>query len=253
MPEPPSAALDCDPATIPNFSITTPTPGDSASVPDQVLKAQQGIESAAFNAFQNPGLSMQTYFVVLDNDRHDPSAYNFFSQVQTDLVQPSGAQPVITLDARDVSTNASGAGAAKAVSELGTFTQILSKLGTCLYEIPQTEGITSSSPLSSVQIQYTKPVPPGTVLPPGANAPVRVPADPNCNQAASLSDAGIANGWSFDGNRIRICGAACDGIRTQVQNAAAIGVATGTYPDVPVTITPLCSAGGPSDATSAGD
>jgi hypothetical protein len=261
----PIGALDC-PALPPNAGMSAGTPGDLATAPAEAVAEQQILESEALNAFNNPGLSMQTFFVVLDNDRHDKTALNYFNQIQADLVQPNGVQPVITLDATDVSQTAIQMEGANgpAVSEAKNFSSFITKLGTCLYEIPQiqSEMLTSTTPTSSVKISYTRPLPPGTPpAPPGSNPPVVIPADGTCNQAAALAagDAGGGpNGWNFDNNRIRICGAACDNLRTVINDASQIAIALGTpVPDVPVTITPLCSGtsgtGGSSDATTAGD
>jgi hypothetical protein len=257
---PPIGAQDCPMAPPTGANSSAMTPGDIATVPTEALNAQQVIESEALNAFSNPGQSMQTYFVVLDNDRHDHTALNFFNQVQADLVQPSGALPVITLDTLDVSksalTSTVPGEAQRAKDELTAFTQIITKLGTCLYEVPQT--VSASSPLSSVLVQYSQPLPPGSPPPPpGSNPPVTIPADPTCNQGAVLAagDSGTGpNGWNFDTGRIRICGASCENLRTLVQNLGELAIATGTTAlDVPVVVTPLCSGSGGSDATTGGD
>ncbi len=240
----PVAAQDC-PAAPPNVSITTGTPGDTTTFSAEALAAQRVIESEALNAFNNTGQSLQTYFVVLGNDRSDTSAYNFFNQVQTDLTQANGAQPVITLNASNVKSGDQ--------KQLLDFSNVIVKLGTCLYEVPQNISAATTAP-SEVLIQYTNPQPPGVVLPPGANPPVTIPADSTCNANAALSDAGTANGWAFDNGRIRICGAACDGLRSAVQKADGIHLAFGVQaPDVPVSITPLCTGtSGSSDATTGG-
>jgi hypothetical protein len=246
----PVAAQDC-PAAPPGVSISAGTPGDTATFSAEAIAAQRVIESEALNAFNNTGQSLQTYFVVLGNDRSDDNAFNFFSQVQTDLAQASGGQPVITLDARDVSASAGTSGSGAKQSQ--QFSDVIVKLGTCLYEVPQNISAATTAP-SDVLIQYTSPLPPGVVVPPGANPPVTIKADPTCNAAAALSDAGTADGWAFDNGRIRICGASCDNLRSAVQKADGIHLAYGVpTPDVPVSITPLCTGtSGSSDATSGG-
>lgn len=253
----PIAAQDC-PSVATGGGGGASTPGDQGSVPDQVLQAQQLIENEALSAYTTQGI--QTYFVVLDNDRHDGTALAFYQQVQTDLTQASGAQPVVTLNTRDVGQNTTNEAAA--ISELGTFSQIITKLGTCLYEIPQipAENLTASTDPTTIQIQYdARPALQGTPpLPPGSNPPVTIAYDPNCNQAAALgeSDAGTGpNGWNFDTGRIRICGPSCDNLRNVVDGVSALAIQNGVpIPDVPVTITPLCTGtSGSSDATVAGD
>jgi hypothetical protein len=248
----PVAAQDCRQAP-PGVSMTASTPGDSTTIPPEALAAQQVLESEAFSAFTSSAQGLQTYFVVLDNDRHDKSALHFFQQIETDLQQSSGAKPVITLNATDVSTSALSAGGANqaAIDEATQFSQVITKLGTCLYELPQ--GITATMPPSSLQVQYSQPVPPGVVLPPGSNPPVPVPFAAGCNAAAALGgDAGTGpDGWSFDGNRIRICGKSCDDLRSLVGSLTGLALSGGTPPDVPVLITPLCG-GTASDATTGG-
>ncbi len=249
----PVAALDC-PTAPPGVSISVGTPGDQATLPAEALAEQQILESEMMNAFTTNGL--QTYIVVLDSDAHDPRTIQFYNQMQTDLTQPNGVQPLIVLDTTNVSAHTTNAAAAG--QELINFSTIITKLGTCLYEIPQTENLSSTTDPSTVKIQYSTFIPPGgPPLPPGSNPPVTIPVDTNCNQAAALAagDAGGGpNGWNFDANRIRVCGAACDALRVQVGNAAKYGVATGKpTPDVPITVTPLCSGtSGSSDATTGG-
>lgn len=248
----PIGALDC-PAAPPGVTLGS-TPLDQGLIPNEALNAQQIIESEALNAFMNGGL--QTYFVVLDDDRHNHAALPFFQQIAADLTQTSGATPVIVLDATDVSQSAIAAGNHNAQTQAQNFANVVTELGTCLYEIPETEMLTASTDPNSVEIQYSTPPLPGMPpLPPGQTHPTTIPHDATCSQSDVLKgDAGTANGWAFEGTRIRICGAACDGLRSTINNASTAALAFHTpIPDVPVTITPLCSGtSGSSDATTGG-
>ena len=262
----PVGALDC-PSVATGGGGGAPTPGDQGLVPNEVLNAQQLIENEALGAFTTDGI--QTYFVVLDNDRHDSTAdLPFFTQIQNDLQAAQGgtAQPVVVLDATNLSTNALQSGSAASIqaakNEATSFSNIITKLGTCLYEIPniQTENLSATTDPKTVKIQYSTPILPGIPPPPVGSNQTTIPYNGACNQAAVVAagDAGTApDGWNFDTGRIRVCGKSCDNLRSLVSNLNAFAFAGQAVPDVPVTITPLCTAtsgsGGSSDATTTGD
>ncbi|HLK41391.1 MAG TPA: hypothetical protein VKU41_31795 [Polyangiaceae bacterium] len=196
--------------------------------------AQAAIEAQVLAAF-NGTPSLQTYFVVLDNDAHDThmagGAFTFFQQVQTDFANMGLPDAVSTLD-----------GSQDAKTVLTNFSNIVTKLGTCLYELPK--GLTSTS---QAQVQFA---PPG--VPAGSGETV-VSADPNCNAANQTS----ANGWNIDSatGRLRICGKPCTDLRNLILAETGQAVANSlTVPDIPVTVSFNCGgSGGGSSSGGASD
>jgi hypothetical protein len=177
--------------------------------------AQTAIESEAKAAFQN---GVQTYFVVLDNDAHNPPLA-FFNKIQSDV------QGVTTLDATSSDPNA----------VLGNFAKVVTALGTCSYEVPP--GLDTTA-----RLKFTNPLVP---------IDTSIGYDPSCDAAHQST----ANGWNFDGGRVRICGCACQGLRDTILAVTAQALQqqmqgkSAPVPDVPVTATMSCQgaeAGAPS-------
>ena len=122
---------------------------------------------------------------------------------------------------------------------LARFSQTVTQLGTCLYELPP--GIDSSATLN-----FTIPVP----IPPIATmAPVSltIPPATNCNATNQQS----ANGWSVDGSHVRVCGSFCNEIQQTVEAVTAVTLASSpdgglaSVPEVPVSATVPCADAGP--------
>jgi hypothetical protein len=177
----------------------------------------QSLENKALAAFQAKP-SMQTFFVVLDDDAHDGPAVAlpFYQQMQTDL-----PQAVTVIDATS----------AQAATVLGNFESVVETLGTCLYELP--DGVSNPE---QVDVTYQQPPPPGSPI--GFPA-VEVPVDTGCSAATQST----ANGWNIDENgRIRICGQPCADLRNAILQTSALALAANQTvpPDVPVSAAVRC-------------
>src|SRR5258708_28310213 len=116
------------------------TPDSSLVVNDCPLNGApsvlDAIESKILAAYSGVP-SLQTYFVVLDNDLHDthnaPSAgdpggaFTFFQQIESDFKTKFGLpDAVAALD-----------GSQSVQTVLTNFSNIVTKLGTCVYELPK--------------------------------------------------------------------------------------------------------------------
>ncbi len=177
----------------------------------------QALESKALAAYSAKP-SMQTYFVVLDDDAHDGPTITlpFYQQMQTDLPQ---AVTVIDATSQTAST------------VLGNFENVVERLGSCLYELP--EGVTNPE---QIDVMYQQPPPPGSPIGPG---PVDVAVDTGCSAATQNT----ANGWNIDANgRIRICGQPCTDLRNAILTSGALALQAGQTvpPDVPVSAVVRC-------------
>jgi hypothetical protein len=207
--------------------------GDSNSISAAANSAQVVIENEALNALASNNL--HTYFVVLSNDDGSTEALQYFQQVATDV-----PQAVTTLDATALSGGIPSGAAAK--TDVGTFLDSVTKLGTCLYDLPS--GVTSGTDPKSLVVAYNPPLPFPQVVVPSA------PSASPCT-ASSEASANPPDGWSFDGvNHVRICGPSCDSLRQDTIAAAQ------TQADIPVTIASKCTgssgAGSPGGASSSG-
>jgi hypothetical protein len=202
----PDATNDCSPPLAGQASAR-------AALESQIL--------AAYNATP----SMQTYFVVLDDDAHDTGApggaLDFYKQIQADL-----PQAVQVLDATQTTTmNAAQQAAAN-------FAKLVTQLGTCLYD----DSLPAGADLTKVQVGFTAP-----------GMSTVVPLAPACN--AANQDA--VDGWNVENGRLRICGKSCDNLRNAILAASALSLQQGIpAPDVPVTATLLC--GGTTPINDAG-
>jgi hypothetical protein len=159
--------------------------------------------------------SMQTYFVVLGNAT-DPTVLPFYQALQAD--QPDF---ITTIDATSSSPDA----------VVANFAEVVTRLGTCLYELP--EGTTATTPLT---VQYVDPL---------SQSTTRIVKDMTCSAASQDT----ADGWNIDGDRLRICGASCATLRDTIVHASAAAAASTPplpAPNVPVTTTLPCA--GPADA-----
>jgi hypothetical protein len=205
---------------VPGGTAANPASNDCSVA--SVADARTRLESDALSAFSSSP-SLQTFFVVFGNDQSDPDVLAFYQQLQTD--HPGF---ITTLDATS----------SDATVVVGNFAQVVTRLGTCLYELP--EGTTAATPLT---VQYAVP---------GTTTVVQVPKDPTCTSATQDT----ANGWNIDGPRLRICGSATDAACGMLRGAVLAATATAVQnslpaPDVPVTTTLPCPAS--SDAGLGGD
>ncbi len=196
---------------------------------------QDALESEILAAF-NSTPSLQTYFVVLDDDQHDTGtpggALTFFKKVQADL-----PQAVQVLDA----TQTTSQQAAQTVA--ANFSKLVTQLGTCLYDYALPKGTDPTK----VAVAYTVP---------GKTQPTIVPSSSLCTAATQNT----IDGWNIDNGRLRICGTSCTNLRNTILAAAGAALQSGQpAADVPVTATVLCEGtapvndAGPSTATGGND
>ncbi len=182
---------------------------------------QSALESEVLAAF-NSTPSLQTYFVVLDDDQHDTStptgALTFFKKIQADL-----PQAVQVLDA----TQTTSQQAAQTVA--ANFSKLVTQLGTCLYDY----ALPAGTDPTKVAVAYTIP---------GKTQPTIVPSSAGCTAATQNT----IDGWNIDNGRLRICGASCTNLRNTILAAAGAALQSGQpAADIPVTATLLCSGTAP--------
>ncbi len=193
---------------------------DTAKDTDAKAAIEQQVTAAA-----NAGL--QTFFVVLNDDNMLGSqVVSFYNGVKQDL----NGNGIDVIDATSPMSMAQ--------TVLGNFSKTVTKLGTCLYELPP--GVDTSAKLS-----FTIPVP---IPPIASTAPTLfpIPLAANCNAANQAS----ANGWNVDGSLIRICGSFCSDLQQTVEAVTAVTLASSpdgglsNIPEVPVTAEVSCADGG---------
>ncbi len=206
---------------VPGGTAPNPAPDNDCSV-TSMSDATARLESDALSA-SSLSPSLQTFFVVVPNDQSDPGVFAFYHQLQLD--HPDF---ITTLDATSADPN----------TVLANFSQVITRLGTCLYELP--EGTDATTPLT---VQYVNPL---------TRATVQIPKDATCGP----STQGSANGWNVDNGRLRICGngggGACDTLRGTIIAASAAAAASALpAPNVPVTTTLPCAPS--TDAGLGGD
>ena len=188
--------------------------------------AQQAIEAEVLAAY-NATPSMQTYFVVLDDDAHDTAsptgALTFFNQVRADL-----PQAVQVLDATQTGTMQ----AAQTVA--ANFSKLVTQLGTCVYDY----GLPAGTDPSHLEVKFSAPGLPDIVVPSAS--------------ACSAATQNTIDGWSFDRGRLRICGSSCTNLRQAILASAAMALQSNQVAqDVPVTATILCSGTAPANDAGA--
>jgi hypothetical protein len=69
-----------------------------------------------------------------------------------------------------------------------------------------------------------------------AGVPAIVPQNGQCNAA----NASTVDGWSIDGDRVRICGPSCANIRTSLSEASLIAATGQPVPYLPISATQGC-------------
>jgi hypothetical protein len=190
--------------------------------PTDLLGALNQVEGDALAAF-NDTPSMQTYFVVLGNDQNDPDVLTFYQQAQADV-----PQAITTLDGTSADQD----------TALANFAKVVTRLGTCLYELPT--GVTSTNTAIAYDVTTN-----------GVTVPVSVPADPTCTPATQDT----ATGWNVDSDsRIRICGQPCTDLRNAILASTAAAVAMKQPPPaLPVTATIQCGLVDGGAVSDAGD
>jgi hypothetical protein len=214
------------------------------------LNGQATVQAALENeilAAYNATPSLQTYFVVLDDDAHDVTAPTgalaFYQQIQADL-----PQAVTTLDGTplDITTSAAPTQMQEdaANTAAANFSNLVAQLGTCVYDYtpPASIGADAGVDPTTLEVAYT--------LPSATGAPTRlvVPYASSCTAAAQST----VDGWNFDSGRIRICGNPCSTLRQGILAASAVAANNKLpAPDVPVTAAILC-AGATVDASASG-
>jgi hypothetical protein len=222
----PDLTNDCSPPL--NFQATV-----QAALENEIL--------AAYDATP----SLQTYFVVLDDDAHDVTgptgALAFYQQIQADLPQ---AVQVLDGTPLDITTNAAAPTQMEqdaANTAAANFSNLVAQLGTCVYDYTPPASAAADGGLdpSTLEISYT--------LPALTGAPTR--AVVSYASACTAAAQGSVNGWNFDGNRIRICGDPCTTLRTGILTAAGVAAKNKLpAPDVPVTAAILCAGASALDA-----
>ncbi len=186
---------------------------------------QQAIEAEILAAF-NGTPSLQTYFVVLDDDAHDAAsatgALTFFNKVRADL-----PQAVQVLDASQTGTMQAAQTAA------ANFSKLVTQLGTCVYDY----GLPAGTDPSHVEVKYSV-LGQDTIVPAAA--------------ACSAATQNAVDGWNLDGGRLRICGNSCANLRQAILASAAVALQNNeTAQDIPVTTTLLCSGSTPTNDAGA--
>ncbi len=217
--------VDCDPA----LDMAHDTSAQQALV-EQIVAADKA--------------GLQSYFVILNNALYMVGTpLQYFQNVQT-LVKAQGVTTMQVLDATQPKADIGNV--------LGTFSNVVTPLGTCLYELPPGVG-------TDTKVNFTIPIP--TLLNSAAPAPVPVAYNPNCN----ATNEGTQSGWNIEGppggiQHLRICGSnsggSCWELRQSVLAVSAATLTGGTdggvsdagaasIPEVPVTVTLPCTDAGP--------
>jgi hypothetical protein len=218
--------VDCSPA----LDTMADTTAQNALVQEIVAAANAGLQS---------------YFVILNNGIYEVGTpLPYFQNIQS-LVQAQGVTTMQVLDATEPES--------KLGNILATFSNTVTPLGTCLYELPPGVG-------PSAQVQFTLPIP--TVI--SQTAPVAVPVmyNPQCNAMTQATQSG----WNIESppgsavQHLRICGTtsgSCSNLRQSVLAVAAASLSgsgdggmssglsdagVGAVPEVPVTVTIPCAA-----------
>jgi len=218
--------VDCDPALD--------TAGDNSAqeaLVEQIVAADKA--------------GVQSYFVILNNALYQVGTpLPYFQNIQSLVKAKEGG--TTTMQVLDATQPKADIG-----NVLGTFSNVVTPFGTCLYELPPGVG-------SDAKVTFTIPIP--TVSNSAAPAPVPVPYNANCN----ATNEATQSGWNIEGppggvQHLRICGSNAGGIcwelRTSVLavSAATLGgsgdggvsdAGAASIPEVPVTIQLPCADAG---------
>jgi hypothetical protein len=165
-----------------------------------ILEAQAAFGTA------NPADRVYTYVVMLGNSSgtQDPTE----AQAIANAGGPAGAAQFF--DARVDATQGAAA-----------FNEVVSDLGSCLYEKPANID-------TGAVVSYTDPL---------TQISTSVTFSAMCNEAAQNT----ADGWNIDAGRVRICGPSCTTLRKVLSTAANFALLMSLpAPNIPVTATQLC-------------
>jgi hypothetical protein len=235
---------------VPNScnTIVPPLPtGTPCTVPGGV-DCSPALDSAGDKVAQNALVQqivaadkagVQSYFVILNNALYQVGTpLQYFQQVQT-AVKAQGTTTMQVLDATQPKADISNV--------LGTFSNVVTPLGTCLYELPPGVG-------PDATVSFTIPIPTEENM--AAPVPVSVPYSASCNAANQAT----VSGWNIEGppggvQHLRICGSNAGGICWKLRESVlAVSAATLTgadggvsdagaasTPEVPVTVELPCA------------
>jgi hypothetical protein len=212
-------------------AVTQRTTGTDCT-PSGATTVQAAIEAAILQVASS---GLRTYFVVLDNNDHQPPLA-FFQQVAQDVSTAGAPSAVSVLDATST----------QPAVVLANFQQTVASAVTCVYDLPP--GIDTTAQLAFK-------VPANT---PGLNssaiaAPVPIPLAAGCTSANRGSTS--VDGWNIDQGHVVICGNSCNNLNATIGavTAAAVQSQGGgdgglpaldggpiAVPDVPVTATIPC-------------
>ncbi len=163
-----------------------------------VLAAQQKTQNRIF-----------TYAVLLGKEGvPDPNV-----ALQAEALAAAGAPdpvpaPPVAFDAR--SDTSVGARA---------FQKVVRDLATCVYDQPP-PPVGSQTPLEPETLTYVNPLAPGDPVT-GKVQTITLARNPGCT-----SESSTASGWGYDGKRIRICGQACEDLRTVIRTVSDFAALT---------------------------
>jgi hypothetical protein len=168
-----------------------------------------------------------------------PSAVELASQAQeervfTYAVALDSGEPGALASARALA-NAGGTTVFNGVSDEAegarAVNDILTELGTCLYEVHRSDA-TPDAPLpTNASISYIGPASP-------SESGVHIPHDPRCREDA----AATVSGWNQEeGGLVRLCGKACDDLRQVIGDVSVFHAVQGHVPPaVPLVATAPC-------------
>ena len=186
---------------------------------------QAALESEILAAY-NGTPSLQTYFVVLDDDAHDEASptggLTFFQNVQADSAA-GGPDAGRHADEQHAGRPDGGG-------------ELLQGRHPARYVRLRLRAAAEHGPVDGR----------GGVRHPGASRQTIVPASAGCSAATQNT----IDGWNVDSGRLRICGSSCNNLRQGVLASSGAALMSGQpAPDIPVTATILCSGSAPvSDA-----
>jgi hypothetical protein len=213
-------------------AVTQRTTGTDCA-PTGSATVQAAIEAAVSQAAKS---GLHTYFVVLDNNDHQPPLA-FFQQIAQDLAGDAGTPAAVSvLDATST----------QPAVVLANFQQTVSSAVTCVYDQPQ--GVDTTA-----QLAFEVPAKTPGVNQSSTAVEVPIPLAAGCTSANRSSNA--VDGWNVDQGHIVICGNSCNNLQATIAavTAAALQTQGGgdggipaldggalSVPDVPVKATIPC-------------
>jgi hypothetical protein len=159
-----------------------------------------------------------TYAIALDSDEAPaPGSEGQVLESATELAEAGGTEVY-----NGVEDEQKGA---RAVND------ILTELGTCLYEVKRPDDSTEPLP-NSASIAYLNP-----------NTPTKRAVSISYNQECSEASAAEGSGWNHEGGLVRLCGADCKALRKVIGDVSVFHAAQDgkALPAVPLVATAPCS------------